>query len=280
MTQQILQVLHDPDFPDQAHLNLEDGETVAVGSKPWYDWLAANTSFHFDSGKLRLTARKHPRNSGDFWYGYRKLGNQLGSSYIGKTEAVTVAKLLEVAVKLAQPKGGKQLGRKEKKQECITDKLGNEGSSYAQKCLTQDKEQNDWYCRYQELLKQADLWREKAEERDKDFPLLCQQIERLESINSVLAAEVKDLKVQYEDSQGYLAKCREQKEKLEIRLNELREENAQLQQQVKSSIQPEPLVAVLRKLITPKSQGGHYAGNNAAGMKYEIESLIRKHGRV
>lgn len=33
----------------------------------------------------------------------------------------------------------------------------------------EEKDQNDWYCRYQELLSQSDLWREKADERDRFF---------------------------------------------------------------------------------------------------------------
>jgi len=51
-------------------------------------WLERSTS-HFESsyiGKKPFTARKHKRDSGDFWYAYRKVGGKLRNAYLGKSD--------------------------------------------------------------------------------------------------------------------------------------------------------------------------------------------------
>lgn len=49
---------------------------------------------------------------------------------------------------------------------------------------------NDNYCGYQELLQQSELWREKADERDRVFPELEQKIKSLEQENEKLRGEL------------------------------------------------------------------------------------------
>lgn len=92
--------------PTEAALALEDGDTVTVESPRWLDWLEENNSFRFESGNAgenSFTAKKHPRATGDFWYAYRKLDNKLCSAYLGKSETLTVARLLEAADKIINP---------------------------------------------------------------------------------------------------------------------------------------------------------------------------------
>lgn len=96
-------VLHDPDFPDEAHLNLEDGDTLAVGSSAWYSWLEEHSSFRFDSGDNLFTAVKRTYETGDYWYANRKIEGKTANKYLGKSEALTVNRMKEIAVKLSQP---------------------------------------------------------------------------------------------------------------------------------------------------------------------------------
>lgn len=105
-------------------LNWEDGDTIEIGSQRWFEWLEEHGSFRFESGfagEDSFTARKHNRKSGDFWYAYRKLGKGLCNKYLGKSEALTVVRMLDVAQKLSQlkPKLDKDNGYAK---ECITEK--------------------------------------------------------------------------------------------------------------------------------------------------------------
>jgi len=97
---------------DTGSLQLLNGAAIAVGSDSWLDWLKANTGFRFESGldgKTSFTARKHERDSGDFWYAYRKIGGKLRNAYLGKSEALTVTRLLDAANKLVMHELGKDL---------------------------------------------------------------------------------------------------------------------------------------------------------------------------
>lgn len=92
--------------PTEASLGLEDGDTIDVGSPRWLTWLEQNNSFRFESGfggENSFTAKKHPRPTGDFWYAYRKLDSKLCSAYLGKSETLTVERLLEAADKIINP---------------------------------------------------------------------------------------------------------------------------------------------------------------------------------
>ncbi len=98
-------VLCSTSSPTEATLNLEDGDVIAVGSGEWADWLEQNVSFRFESGfggADSFTARKHSRKTGDFWYAYRKLGKELGNCYLGKSEALTVERMLAIASRLSE----------------------------------------------------------------------------------------------------------------------------------------------------------------------------------
>lgn len=113
-------------------MELEDGTIVEVDSSMWYSWLRKNISFRFESGFAgdnSFTARKHQRQSGEFWYAYRKLNGKLRSAYIGKSDGLTLEKMLEVAFKLSQPAEPKveiQEDNKSYAQQCITDGYSNQ----------------------------------------------------------------------------------------------------------------------------------------------------------
>lgn len=91
-------------------LELENGNIVEVGSEQWYEWLESNGSFRFESGFAgddSFTARKHKRESGNFWYAYRKVGGQLKNAYVGKSENLSTERMLAIAQKLNQPSQSK-----------------------------------------------------------------------------------------------------------------------------------------------------------------------------
>ena len=127
MANKLALVLVGSSSPTEGSLQLESGETIEVGSKAWFEWLELNPSFRFESGFAgddSFTARKHERDSGEFWYAYRKVDRQLKSLYLGKTRCLTVQRLLEAAKKLSQPPQPK-------------------AESYAKECITLPNQPND-----------------------------------------------------------------------------------------------------------------------------------------
>ena len=82
-----------------ARLDVTSGP-IEVGSSAWFEWLdAADTkSFSFDSGSLQIadfTARREVRKKGNYWYGYKRIEGKLCNGYIGLSQDVTLAKLLD-----------------------------------------------------------------------------------------------------------------------------------------------------------------------------------------
>ena len=85
----------------------------AVGSMDWFCWLATAVSFRYQSGR-RLTLargygpplapislRKEARRQGSLWYAYRRCHGVLCKRYVGKSEALTVDRLDELAWELS-----------------------------------------------------------------------------------------------------------------------------------------------------------------------------------
>lgn len=125
-------------------LELHNGNIVVVGSEAWFNWLRDNSSFRFESGfagENSFTARKHERETNDFWYAYRKVNGKLKNAYLGKTEKLDLNKLLAIAEKLIEaPKQSaneKQLGNGYATQ-CITEQLCNDSST---DCITPEVRQ-------------------------------------------------------------------------------------------------------------------------------------------
>jgi len=72
-------------------LEPEHGNMIEIDSYRWFDWLAENQSFRYESDKhAPYTARKE---KSDYWYGYRKVSGKLHKRYIGKSVEVTQEKL-------------------------------------------------------------------------------------------------------------------------------------------------------------------------------------------
>lgn len=164
-------------------IELQDGTTVEVDSSMWYSWLRKNTSFRFESGIAgdnSFTARKHQRQSGGFWYAYRKVDGKLRNVYIGKSEGLTVEKMLEVALKLSQPSEPQVEVRDNK--------------SYAQKCITSE------YSNQQVKALKAELEQLRLE-RDQ----LDQEVDKLHAKVGDLDLELTNLKEQLQQRADYEA---------------------------------------------------------------------------
>jgi LuxR family transcriptional regulator, maltose regulon positive regulatory protein len=82
-----------------------DDPEIEVDSASWVAWLTdpATRSFSFQSPSGRYTARKeHRSRGGEYWVAYRKRGGKLHKTYLGKVGAVTLDRLDDAAVALAE----------------------------------------------------------------------------------------------------------------------------------------------------------------------------------
>jgi LuxR family maltose regulon positive regulatory protein len=78
---------------------------LAVGSAAWYAWLADDThrSFHFTHPAGDFTARKERKQRGQwYWVAYRQVHCKLYKAYLGKSKALSEARLCEVAQALSR----------------------------------------------------------------------------------------------------------------------------------------------------------------------------------
>lgn len=159
----------------EALMELQGGVVVEIGSSLWFNWLSRNTSFRFESGfagEDSFTARKHQRDSGDFWYAYRKVAGKLRNAYLGKTESLTVGKMLVVAAKLSQPQA--------------TVDVEKQGKSYAKECITEDSQVVELQGKISQLENQLtalqrelDQWKAKALEAEIIIPNLEDELDLL-----------------------------------------------------------------------------------------------------
>jgi hypothetical protein len=81
------------------------GQTNAVGqigSAEWTAWLQAaeHTSFRYESEAGSFTAIKEKRRGRLVWYAHRRRNGQLNRVYLGQTDNLTPAKLVETARQL------------------------------------------------------------------------------------------------------------------------------------------------------------------------------------
>ncbi len=70
---------------------------IVVGTTAWYGWLECHGSFRFACPEGTFTARKERRADSWYWYAYRRQQGRLHTVYIGKSEALTVIRLTEIA---------------------------------------------------------------------------------------------------------------------------------------------------------------------------------------
>lgn len=83
--------------------------TCHVGSPDWFAWLETTSAFRYFTDQQTLVAhgylrtmfpisvRKEKRRRQFIWYAYRRSNGLLYKRYVGKTEALTVARLDEAA---------------------------------------------------------------------------------------------------------------------------------------------------------------------------------------
>jgi predicted ATPase/DNA-binding CsgD family transcriptional regulator len=73
---------------------------LKVGAPEWYNWLNNNPIFAFSSEYGSFTARKESagnRRGGEYWKAYRTHNGKLHRAYLGKSEALTLERLNEIA---------------------------------------------------------------------------------------------------------------------------------------------------------------------------------------
>ena len=78
-------------------------QEIMLGTSEWYAWLGLATTFTFRSATGIFTARKERagnKRGGWYWKAYRKHKGKLFSTYIGKSEALTVESLHAVMARL------------------------------------------------------------------------------------------------------------------------------------------------------------------------------------
>ena len=85
--------------PDISNVEPHD---LRPGNQAWFDWLENVTSFAFASRSgAHYTVRKEKMlRGGSYWYGYRSLQGKTVKRYIGRTAALSLARLEEVAASL------------------------------------------------------------------------------------------------------------------------------------------------------------------------------------
>ena len=83
-----------------------------LDSVDWSAWLETATAFrYFATGRMKvsqsysrpltpISVRKEKRRQGTLWYAYRRVNGQLYKRYVGKSEALTITRLDEVATDL------------------------------------------------------------------------------------------------------------------------------------------------------------------------------------
>lgn len=78
---------------------------IPIGSPEWFEWLQGNHSFRFE-GFTSFTAMRERRKRWLYWYAYARVHNStLRTAYLGKSEKLTLARLLEVGQKLQNADG-------------------------------------------------------------------------------------------------------------------------------------------------------------------------------
>ena len=87
-----------------AVLYTEDPVTTGlrVGSPAWFTWLAAATTFYFESSNGVFTAHHERRQrGGSYWIAYRRRAGVLRRVHLGKPDHLTLARLEQVALTLS-----------------------------------------------------------------------------------------------------------------------------------------------------------------------------------
>jgi len=68
-------------------------DTISIGTAEWHSWLEQHSSFTFETPRTTFTARKEQRPGGWYWYAYRRSRGKLRTTYLGKSEELTLERL-------------------------------------------------------------------------------------------------------------------------------------------------------------------------------------------
>ena len=94
----------------QLYLPTSPEAVCAVNSDAWFVWLETAVAFHYHSQARvvmmhgrgpqvsPISLRKEKRRQSTLWYAYKRNHGVLHKRYVGKSDALTSAKLDEVAV--------------------------------------------------------------------------------------------------------------------------------------------------------------------------------------
>ncbi|HPL29194.1 MAG TPA: hypothetical protein PLG21_14180, partial [Anaerolineae bacterium] len=74
---------------------------VRVGHESWYAWLTGQSTFIYEGGTGRFTARLEHRRGIGYWYGYRRRNGKLAKTYLGKSGELTPERLEQAGAFLA-----------------------------------------------------------------------------------------------------------------------------------------------------------------------------------
>src|SRR5689334_15850866 len=88
---------------DSLHIPTHEGDGVSIitlGSAAWDSWVEQARSFRFETPHASFTARKEQRPGGWYWYAYRRRHGTLHIAYLGKSEELSIERLLTVATVL------------------------------------------------------------------------------------------------------------------------------------------------------------------------------------
>ncbi len=94
-------------------LETENGESIAISSPVFLEWLETHNSFKFIAGAEgdnSYRARKEFLSGDHYWYAVKRVDGKLHKKFIGKSKDVTYQRLCEVAEIIKQPptRGKKQ----------------------------------------------------------------------------------------------------------------------------------------------------------------------------
>ncbi|MBA2679624.1 MAG: LuxR family transcriptional regulator [Ktedonobacteraceae bacterium] len=85
----------------RAELHPEKPLPVIPGSQEWFAWLANIPSFTFSGQHGQFTVRRETRaGKGIYWYAYHRFGKRMVKRYVGRTPALSLARLEGIALHL------------------------------------------------------------------------------------------------------------------------------------------------------------------------------------
>lgn len=80
---------------------------IRLETPEWWEWLKSASTFYFECSEGTFTARCESRSpKGSYWFAYRRVRTKLHNRYIGKSESLTMARLVEIARQLDEKMRG------------------------------------------------------------------------------------------------------------------------------------------------------------------------------